>query len=131
MLLGIIAALLIARSIVRPLLNVSHTLQNISEGAGDLTKTITVNFKDEIGDLARYFNQTMEKIKNMVITIKQEAANLSTTGGELAAHMSKTTAAINQIATNIQDTKNQTISQNVNITETNTAMEQIAGNLND
>jgi methyl-accepting chemotaxis protein len=131
LLVSIVVNLLIFRTIiVKPSQKIVDMLREISEGAGDLTKTITVNFKDEIGDLARYFNQTMEKIKNMVITIKQEAAHLSTTGGELAAHMTKTTAAINQIADNIEGIKNQTISQNVNITETNTAMDQIAGNLN-
>jgi methyl-accepting chemotaxis protein len=91
---------------------------------------ITVNFKDEISDMAQYFNRTMEKIKNMVIAIKQEAVHLFTTGDELASHMTKMTAAINQIATNIQNITDQAISQNVNITETNTTMEQIAGNLN-
>ncbi|MDR1108533.1 MAG: cache and HAMP domain-containing protein, partial [Spirochaetaceae bacterium] len=59
-----------AANIVKPIVNVSLTLKDISEGEGDLTKTIALKSKDEVGDLARYFNQTLEKIKNLVVVIK-------------------------------------------------------------
>ncbi|MDR0721929.1 MAG: HAMP domain-containing protein, partial [Treponema sp.] len=73
--LAVIAAVLIAviiylvtGNITKPILNVALTLKDISEGEGDLTKTVNINSKDEIGDLARYFNATLEKIKNLVVT---------------------------------------------------------------
>ncbi|MDR2363256.1 MAG: HAMP domain-containing protein, partial [Spirochaetaceae bacterium] len=50
-----IIVFLIASSIAKPIVNVSLTLKDISEGEGDLTKSIDVHSKDEIGDLARYF----------------------------------------------------------------------------
>ncbi|MDR1588367.1 MAG: HAMP domain-containing protein, partial [Treponema sp.] len=53
---------IISGNIARPIVRVSLTLKDISEGEGDLTKTVNVNSKDEIGDLARYFNATLEKI---------------------------------------------------------------------
>jgi methyl-accepting chemotaxis protein len=130
MALGIIAALLISRSIVRPILGVSHTLEDISQGEGDLTKTITTNSNDEIGVLARYFNQTIEKIRNMVITIKEQAANLLGIGEELASNMTETAAAINEIAAAIHNIKGRVITQNANITETNSTMEQITVSIN-
>jgi methyl-accepting chemotaxis protein len=74
MALGILAALLISRSIVRPILGVSRTLEEIAKGEGDLTKTISVSGKDEIGSMAHYFNLTLEKIRTMVITIKEQSS---------------------------------------------------------
>ncbi|MDR2069081.1 MAG: HAMP domain-containing protein, partial [Spirochaetaceae bacterium] len=57
----------IASGITNPIVNVALTLKDISEGEGDLTKSIALKSKDEVGDLARYFNQTLEKIKNLVV----------------------------------------------------------------
>ncbi|MDR3192035.1 MAG: methyl-accepting chemotaxis protein [Treponema sp.] len=125
MVFGIIAALFISRSIVKPILDVSRTLEDISKGEGDLTKIIVVNSKDEIGNMAHYFNLTLEKIRNMVITIKGQAASLFDIGGELAANMTETATAINEIAATIRNIKSRVINQNNSVAETNATMEQI------
>jgi methyl-accepting chemotaxis protein len=130
MVFGIIAALFIARSIARPILGVSHTLEDISKGEGDLTRTITVKSKDEIGGMARCFNLTLEKIRNMVITIKEQSEKLRNIGDELASNMTETAEAINEISTTLQSIKGRMVNQNANVTETNTTMEQITANIN-
>jgi methyl-accepting chemotaxis protein len=119
----------IVRKITKPIVDVSLTLKDISEGEGDLTKSIEVKSKDEIGDLAHYFNQTLEKIKNMVIVIKQQAVVLFDIGNELASNMTETAAAINEITSNIQSIKSQVINQSASVTETNATMEQITLNI--
>jgi methyl-accepting chemotaxis protein len=119
----------VAANITNPIVKVSLTLKDISEGEGDLTKSIIVNSKDEIGDLAHYFNQTLEKIKKLVVTIKQQAAALFDIGNELASNMSETAAAINEITANIQSIKGRVISQSASVTETNATMEQITINI--
>ncbi|MDR2758851.1 MAG: methyl-accepting chemotaxis protein, partial [Spirochaetaceae bacterium] len=115
----------IASNITNPIVKVSLTLKDISEGEGDLTKSITLKSKDEVGDLARYFNQTLEKIKNLVIIIKQQAVALFDIGNELASNMTETAAAINQITANIQSIKGRVLNQSASVTETNSTMEQI------
>jgi methyl-accepting chemotaxis protein len=90
----------VAGNISKPIINVALTLKDISEGEGDLTKTIEVHSKDEIGDLAKYFNMTLEKIKNLIISIKQQAVALFDIGNELASNMTETAAAINEITSN-------------------------------
>jgi len=82
---AIILSLLIRTAIVKPLVNVTHTLKDISEGEGDLTRIIAINSEDEIGHLSLYFNKTLEKIKNLIITIKNQTASLTSVSGELAA----------------------------------------------
>ena len=113
----------------KPIVRVSDTLKDISEGEGDLTRSIVIHSKDEIGDLAKYFNATLNKIKNLVITIKQQAALLFDIGNELASNMTQTAAAVNEITANIQSIKTRVINQSASVTETNATMEQITVNI--
>jgi methyl-accepting chemotaxis protein len=108
---------------------VSFTLKDISEGAGDLTKRITISSRDEIGDLARFFNLTLAKIKDLVGVIKQQAMALSNIGYELSSNMSQTAASINEITANIQSIKSRVINQSASVTETSATMEQISLNI--
>jgi methyl-accepting chemotaxis protein len=128
-LIASIIVFVISLTIVKPIINVALTLKDISEGEGDLTKTITHKSKDEIGDLARYFNQTLEKIRNLVVTIKQQTVALFDIGNELASNMAQTAAAINQITSNIQSIKGRVINQSASVTQTNATMEQISTNI--
>ena len=119
-----------AQGIVKPIRNVTFTLRDISEGEGDLTRKIDNASKDEIGDLSKYFNLTLEKIKNLVIVIKKQATALSDIGNDLASNMAQTATAVNEITTNIQSIKERIINQSASVTETNATMEQITGNIN-
>ncbi|MDR2176429.1 MAG: methyl-accepting chemotaxis protein [Treponema sp.] len=119
----------VATNITKPIVNVALTLKDISEGEGDLTKSIAVKSKDEVGDLARYFNQTLEKIRSLVVIIKQQSAALFDIGNELASNMTETAAAINEITANIQGIKTRVINQSASVTETNSTMEQITVNI--
>ena len=120
----------IAQSIVKPIIGVTLTLKDISEGEGDLTRRIKNNSKDEVGDLSRYFNLTLDKIKNLVVSIKKEAGKLSDIGSSLAANMNETAAAVNEINANIQSIKNRVINQSASVSETHATMEQVTGNIN-
>jgi methyl-accepting chemotaxis protein len=128
-----IAALIVyfvMSEMIKPIVRVADTLKDISEGEGDLTRTIKVSSKDEIGDLALYFNKTLDKIKNLVLIIKKEAVKLHGIGDELASNMTETAAAINQITANIQSIKGRVLNQSASVTETNATMEQVVININ-
>ena len=113
----------------RPIARVSETLRDISEGEGDLTKTIPEKGKDEITDLSHYFNETMQKIRNLIIGIKKQSTVLLDIGSELASNMTETAAAINEITANVQSIKGRVINQSASVTETNATMEQITVNI--
>jgi methyl-accepting chemotaxis protein len=119
----------ISYRITIPIVKVALTLKDISEGEGDLTKSIPVHGKDEITDLGRYFNQTLAKIRGMVVTIKQQVVGLLNIGNELAGNMTQTAAAMNQITGNIQSIKSRVINQSAGVSETNAAMEHITVNI--
>ena len=114
----------------KPITLVADNLKDISEGEGDLTRTISIKSNDEIGLLAHYFNNTLEKIKNLVLSIKKEAEKLSGIGTELASNMNETAAAVNEITANIQSIKVRVINQSASVTETNATMEQVTTNIN-
>jgi methyl-accepting chemotaxis protein len=118
-----------AVQIVRPVIKMSLALKDISEGEGDLTKVIDEKGKDETADMAHYFNLTLEKIKNLVLTIKRQANTLFNIGNDLASNMTETAAAINEITANIQNIKGRVINQSASVTQTNATMEQITVNI--
>ncbi|MDR0403988.1 MAG: methyl-accepting chemotaxis protein [Treponema sp.] len=120
---------MITGRVTDPLVKVSQTLRDISEGERDLTRSISVTSKDEIGDLAHYFNKTLEKIKILIITIKQQAMILFNIGNELASNMTETTAAINEITASIQNIKGRVVNQGASVSEANATMEQITVNI--
>ncbi|MCL1815297.1 MAG: methyl-accepting chemotaxis protein [Treponema sp.] len=126
---GALIVYLVLSSVTKPIVNVTETLKDIAQGEGDLTRTINVSAKDETGDLAHYFNQTLKKIKNLVIAIKKQTGTLSDIGSDLASHMTETAAAINEITANIQSIKGRIINQSASVTETNATMEQITINI--
>jgi methyl-accepting chemotaxis protein len=122
-------ALFFSTQVTSPITKTALALKDISEGEGDLTEIIKASSKDEIGDLARYFNATLEKIRNLVIIIKNQADTLFNIGNDLASNMTETAAAINEITANIKSVKGRVINQSASVTETNATMEQIAVNI--
>jgi methyl-accepting chemotaxis protein len=129
-LIGILLLLFFLRQLFSPLSKISAILKEISLGEGDLTKRIAADKDDEIGELAGHFNMTLEKIKRLVVLIKEQAVYLSETGNGLASNMTETAAAINQITANIQSIKGRILNQSASVTETNATMEQVVANIN-
>jgi methyl-accepting chemotaxis protein len=121
------AAFLIARSISAPIRQMVRVVAGLGEG--DLTGQLNIKRRDEIGDMAKVFNQTVGKIKNLVLTIKKQSAALFDIGTELSSNMTETAAAINEITANIQSIKGRVINQSASVTETNATMEQISLNI--
>jgi methyl-accepting chemotaxis protein len=121
-------SLIITSNITKPILKVAGALEIVAEG--DLTQSVNVDTKDEIGDLTRDFNYTMDKIKNLVKNVKREADVLSRIGDNLASNMTQTAAAVNEITANIQSIKGRVINQSASVTETHATMEQVVTNIN-
>jgi methyl-accepting chemotaxis protein len=125
----VFAAMFLSKSISKPIVKVADTLKDISEGEGDLTKRIASGSNDEVGDLSRYFNFTMEKIKNLVGTIKYKINGLNHTSFELSGNMSKTSTAVQQISSNLDNMKNLMVKQENGATEAGRAVGDIKTNI--
>jgi methyl-accepting chemotaxis protein len=131
LIVSILLVLIITSNITKPIIKVTDTLKDVSEGDGDLTKRVTINSKDEIGDLGGYFNLTMEKIKNLVGTIKYKINGLNHTSFELSLNMGKTSTAVQQITSNLDSIKGLMVKQETSTTEAGKAVGDIKVNIDD
>jgi methyl-accepting chemotaxis protein len=92
-----------------PIITVANTLKIVAEG--DLTKQVTVNTKDEIGGLAKDFNYTISKIRGLINAIKNKINGLAHTSFELSTNTDKTSAAVRQITSNLDNMKTLMVKQ--------------------
>ncbi len=122
-------SLLVARIITKPIRETSTLLSDISEGQGDLTRSLPIRSNDELGRLAGGFNRFIEQLSGIVRTIRQSVDTLESVGQSLAANMEETSAAVNQISANIEGVKQQVINQSASVTEVSSTMEEIARNI--
>lgn len=72
------------RGISKPIMQTASMLKDISEGEGDLTKRIHVLSKDEIGDMAVYFNKFVEKLQSIITRITGNSQTLSSSAQDLS-----------------------------------------------
>jgi methyl-accepting chemotaxis protein len=83
---GVIIALclFIAFGIVGALKQMIASFQDIAEGEGDLTKRIQIKSKDEIAELAHWFNTFLEKLQGMIQQIAGNATSVDRSSAELS-----------------------------------------------
>ena len=131
--IGVVASILLlvigsvlALRIVRPIRQFTLILKDISEGEGDLTRRIEISSRDEIGSMAGYFNETFDKIRQLVSIVQEQSQKLSEVGVNLSSNMNETASAVNEISANIKSIKAQTVNQSASVTETGSTMEQIS-----
>jgi len=117
----------VSRSITAPIKSMEKVLGYI--GDGDFTQSIEVKSNDEIGNMSRFLNATLDKIKTLIKVIKVQAEELAKVGDNLSSNMTETAAAVNQITANIQSIKGRAINQSASVSETNATMEQITNNI--
>jgi len=126
-----LSSLLVSRSVVKPITNMTGMLYNIAQGNADLTQRLPEIGKDEITDASRYFNRTMSQFRNLVVSIKENAETLSATGEVLASNMTETAAAMNEISSNIQSMKQRIVKQSASVTQTGATMAQVTENIDE
>ena len=107
----------IGGSIVKPVQEVTERMKDISQGEGDLTRSLPEKGQDEVTRLARYFNQYTEKMRQSLLGIRENINSL-TQQAELVENSSKNS---NQQA---QD-------QNENMLQVAAAMEQMTSQINE
>jgi len=111
----------------KPIVTVADTLKIVAEG--DLTKSVNVKTDDEIGDLARDFNFTMGKIRNLVSSIKYKINGLDHTSFELSVNMGKTSTAVQEITSNLDSVKDLMVRQESGAEEAGKAVSDIKENI--
>ncbi|SIQ96025.1 methyl-accepting chemotaxis sensory transducer with Cache sensor [Aeromonas sp. RU39B] len=70
-LLAILLGLWVSRQITRPIHTLVSSFHDLSHGEGDLTRRINLNQHDELGQLAKGFNDFIDKIHHLVEQVSQ------------------------------------------------------------
>lgn len=83
--IGIAAAIGIGRTVTRPIKRVVAMMQDIAQGEGDLTARLAISSRDELGELAAFFNTFVEKLQGVVQRVAENVRLLNGASGELAA----------------------------------------------
>ena len=103
--------LLLGKNITRPIKILNRSITDLVDKGGDLTQTINIKRKDEVGDLATVINKFINVIKEIVINIKShstfaiEAAEVATQGIEkLRIDVEDISATTQELSANMQET---------------------------
>ncbi|MDU9405248.1 methyl-accepting chemotaxis protein [Pseudomonas sp. zfem004] len=68
-----------AKLIVRPINSVTHGLEDIAQGEGDLTRSLEIRGRDETAQLASWFNQFLGAIRSLIQHIGAAASKILST----------------------------------------------------
>ena len=124
-----IGVALIGKRITRPIVTASDMLKDIAQGEGDLTRRLEVSSKDEIGEMAKWFNVFAENIQQIIGSVQENARQVNDSSAEL-------NAIADQTSTNATDTseKANTVAaaseeMSANMNSVAAAMEEAATNV--
>lgn len=106
--IGFISSLIISK-MIKPLIDAGNMMGVLSEGEGDLSASLEVKTNDEIGKLAANFNKFIEKLRDIMIQVKDAASEINNGTGEISAGS--------------ENLSNRTSEQAASITETSTTLE--------
>ncbi|EJR0960802.1 TPA: methyl-accepting chemotaxis protein [Vibrio parahaemolyticus] len=143
---------LLLRTVLKPLNDIKDAMAQIASGDGDLSQRIQINTQDEIGLLAKAFNEFVSKIQATVSqvidssnTLRQEMANLSSLTATIAdstvsqqRDSEAVAAAVHEMqvtSRNVSESANEAAvaSQTANdeLSNTNVILEQTVGSIRD
>lgn len=113
--LGIILALLLNRAITSPIKGMIGHIQEIAERGGDLTQRLNATTRDELADLAHWFNTLLKKLHDIMVQVRNSADTV--------------TSASSEIAEGNQDLSQRTEEQASTLEETSSTIQEIASSL--
>ena len=86
------------RSILKPIKATIAMLRDIAEGEGDLTARLNASNKDELGEMAKWFNVFIGKIQSTVRKISSGAATLTSSSTELSAVANQVSSGVKSVS---------------------------------
>ncbi|WP_022850735.1 methyl-accepting chemotaxis protein [Limisalsivibrio acetivorans] len=81
----VILSFVFTKILMKNLVVTASVLNDIAEGEGDLTVTLDDSQKDEVGDVARNFNRFLDKLKELIVAVKDSAGSVASGSTQLAS----------------------------------------------
>jgi len=127
---GLLLAWLLARVITRPINLVVVRLKDIATGEGDLTMRLDATSRDEVGELAKWFNVFIEKLQGIIKEISEGVQTMSSSSTELSAISEQMTQSITNVSEKSSTVAAATEEMSANMNNVAAAMEQSSTNTN-
>ncbi|WP_145414399.1 methyl-accepting chemotaxis protein [Paenibacillus xylanexedens] len=99
--LAVIFIIWFTRSMIRPIKRLQESARAVSKG--DLTVKMDSKRKDEVGELAKYFERMVDNLRMMILGVQETAEQVSASSQELSASADQTTKAIEHSTMAIQE----------------------------
>lgn len=125
-LIGSTIGFLLLRSSFRPLWHTIEALKNIAATGGDLTLRIDADHSDETGQLARYFNAFIERLRGEFSRMKAETKVLRDKATELEHSAVTSSSSVNRISFELEELSLKVAEQSQSVSETSSAVSRIS-----
>ncbi|MFH0821711.1 MAG: CHASE3 domain-containing protein [Pseudomonadota bacterium] len=107
---ALLIAIVLSGRIVRPLFKAVSLAESIGEG--DLSRTIEVNTRDEVGKLCKALNSMVENLRSQINRVMlavdvlvSESAEVAATVAQVAASTAQTSSALTELTTTVEEVK--------------------------
>lgn len=118
------------RNIVRPINAAVAGLKDIAQGEGDLTMRLQVSSRDEVGELAKWFNMFIEKLQHIIKDVSTGVHTLSASSTELTQISEQMNQGAQQASNKSNTVAVAAEEMSANMNNVAAAMEQSATNTN-
>lgn len=118
--MAILVAFFTIRNIKNRLLKSVNMMKDLSEGEGDLTQKLEMDSNDELGEMAKWFNLFVEKIRNVVSEVVSNTNTLTGASDTLNQAMEQSNQGMEEIAESIS-TISDGVQNTASVTEETTA----------
>ncbi len=128
--LASVVALWVASIIVSPIKDTTAMLKDIAQGEGDLTKRLKIHSKDEVGEMANWFNVFVDKIHNIIREMGHSASTLSAASEELSSTSVTIAANAEEMTAQASTVAAATEQSTANINSISSAAEEMSTSMN-
>ncbi|MBM9615610.1 methyl-accepting chemotaxis protein [Desulfobulbus rhabdoformis] len=119
----------VSKRITRPITDASTMLKDIAQGEGDLTARMVADSRDEVGEMAGWFNVFIENIQTIIAAVQNNVSQLNDSSNELSTISQQTSAGANQTSEKANTVASASEQMSANMNSVAAAMEQAATNV--
>ena len=124
---AVFSLITVQKTVLSPINMFVNTAKNLTSGDKDLTIRLTAKTKDELAELALYFNTFIENVQNIVREVKEAAQDVASGNNQLAATMEEFSATFSSQAEQVD---NIVVDMNVIKNNSEDATSEMGQNLN-